>query len=53
MGNIHTKMEMFDPSHVRIYKKLLLITDPVIRVQMIQTLLAGSEYVQSARKAGI
>jgi len=53
MGNIHTKMEMFDPSHVRIYKKLLLISDPVTRVQMIQTLLAGSEYVQSARKAGI
>ena len=53
MGNIHTSLEMFDSSHVRIYKKLLLISDPVLRVQMIQTLLAGNEYVQSARKAGV
>jgi curved DNA-binding protein CbpA len=53
MGNTHTKLEIFDPSHVRIYKKLLLISDPIIRVQMIQTLLAGNEYVQSARTAGV
>lgn len=53
MGNIHTSLEMFDPSHVSIYKKLLQIGDPVTRVQMIQTLLAGSEYVQSARRAGV
>ena len=53
MGNIHTSLEMFEPSHVSIYKKLLQINDPVVRVQMIQTLLAGSEYVQSARRAGI
>lgn len=53
MGNIHTSLEMFDPSHVSIYKKLLKISDPVLRVNMIQTLLAGNEYAQSARKAGI
>ena len=53
MGNIHSSLEMFDPSHVSIYKKLLQIGDPVVRVQMIQTLLAGSEYVQSARRAGV
>jgi curved DNA-binding protein CbpA len=53
MGNIHTSLEMFDPSHVRIYKKLLQISDPGLRVNMIQTLLAGNEYVQSARKAGV
>ena len=53
MGNIHSSLEMFDPSHVSIYKKLLQIGDPVVRVQMIQTLLAGNEYVQSARRAGV
>jgi curved DNA-binding protein CbpA len=53
MGNIQSSLEMFDPSHVSIYKKLLQIGDPVTRVQMIQTLLAGSEYVQSARRAGV
>jgi len=53
MGNIHSSLEMFDQSHVRIYKKLLQISDPALRVNMIQTLLAGNEYVQSARKAGV
>ena len=53
MGNIHTSLEMFEPSHVSIYKKLLQINDPATRVQMIQTLLAGNEYVQSARRAGV
>ena len=53
MGNIHTSLEMFEPSHISIYKKLLQIKDPATRVQMIQTLLAGSEYVQSARRAGV
>uniref|UniRef100_A0A6C0K3S5 J domain-containing protein n=1 Tax=viral metagenome TaxID=1070528 RepID=A0A6C0K3S5_9ZZZZ len=53
MGNIHTTLEMFDPSHVSIYKKLLQISDPTIRVQMIQTLLSGNEYVQSARRSGV
>ena len=53
MGNTHSSLEIFDPSHVSIYKKLLQIGDPIVRVQMIQTLLAGSEYVQSARRAGV
>jgi len=53
MGNTHTTLEMFDPSHVSIYKKLLQISDPTIRVQMIQTLLSGNEYVQSARRSGV
>ena len=52
MGSSYSS-ETFDPSHVRIYQKLLHISSPHVRVQMIQTLLAGTEYVQSFRKAGI
>jgi len=53
MGNTHSSLEIFDPSHVNIYKKLLMIQDPNTRVKMIQTLLAGHEYVQAARLAGV
>jgi curved DNA-binding protein CbpA len=49
MGNAQS----FDASHVRIYQKLLHISSPQTRAQMIQTLLAGTEYVQSAKNAGI
>ena len=49
MGNAQS----FDSSHVRIYQKLLHISNPQTRVEMIKTLLAGAEYVQSAKKAGI
>ena len=53
MGNTHSSLEIFNPSHVKIYKKLLQIQDPSTRVQMIQTLLAGHEYVQAARLSGV
>ena len=53
MGNSQSSLEIFDPSHVTIYRKLLQIQDPQTRVKMIQTLLAGQEYVNSARVAGI
>jgi cell division septation protein DedD len=53
MGNTHTSLEIFDQSHVNIYKKLLQIQDPPTRVKMIQTLLAGQEYVNAARLAGV
>ena len=53
MGNTQTSLEIFDPSHINIYKKLLQIQDPPTRVKMIQTLLAGHEYVQAARVAGV
>lgn len=49
MGNAQS----FDASHVRIYQKLLHISSPQTRAHMIQTLLAGTEYVQSAKNAGI
>ena len=53
MGNIQANLNMFDPAHVRIYTNLLQIQSPKTRVGMIQTLLAGPEYVQSARQAGV
>jgi len=46
MGNV--------PSvHIRIYENVIQIRDPAKRMDMIQTLLAGPEYVQSAKKGGV
>lgn len=42
-----------DPSHVRIYQKLLALNSPATRVQMLETLMVAPEYVASARRAGI
>jgi curved DNA-binding protein CbpA len=50
MGNTSSSI---DPSHIRIYKNILAIKDPYTRVQMIQTVLAGPEYVASAKKHGV
>ena len=52
MGN-QVSIESFDPAHVRIYKNLLSIQSPGTRVQMIQTLLAGPEYVANFKRAGV
>lgn len=49
MGNITS----FPESHLRIYKNLLSIKSSQTRAEMIQTLLAGPEYVASFRSAGI
>lgn len=49
MGNTQS----YDPSHIRIYNNLLAMTNPATRIQMIETLMVGSEYVASARRAGI
>jgi curved DNA-binding protein CbpA len=49
MGNISS----VDQTHVSIYKKLLLIKNYKTRVQTIQTLLAGNEFVYSAKMTGI
>ena len=46
-------LEQFDPAHLRIYKNLLSIQSPGTRVQMIQTLLAGPEYVATFKRAGV
>ena len=52
MGNV-SSLEVFPPTHIRIYKNLLSIQSPRTRVEMIQTLLQGPEYVHSFRQAGI
>jgi curved DNA-binding protein CbpA len=52
MGN-HVSTNSFDPAHVRIYSNILHIQSPGTRVQMIQTLLAGPEYVASMKRAGV
>jgi len=52
MGNAQT-LQQTNPSHVRIYRDLLRIQNPVVRTEMIRTLLAGQEYVISARLAGV
>ena len=39
--------------HIRIYKNILGIQSPVTRLQMLETLLAGQEYVATAKRTGI
>lgn len=39
--------------HVRIYKNLLQIQSPATRIQMLETLLAGQEYVITAKVCGL
>jgi len=51
MGNINGTA--IPPSHVKIYNDLNAIQNPAIKVKMIQTLLAGQEYIQSAKQMGI
>ena len=46
-------LEAFDPAHVRIYKNILSIQNPSTKAQMIQTCLTGTEYVASAKRAGV
>jgi curved DNA-binding protein CbpA len=40
-------------AHVRIYRNLLQIQSPATRVQMIETLMSGQEYVGSAKASGL
>jgi curved DNA-binding protein CbpA len=40
-------------SHVRIYRNVLQIQSPATRLQMIETLLSGQEYVGSAKASGL
>lgn len=51
MGN--TSSQNINPAHVRIYVNLLSIQNVKTRAQMIQTLLAGSEYVLTAKQFGV
>ncbi len=52
MGN-QVSTNSFDTAHLRIYNNILHIKSPGTRVQMIQTLLAGPEYVASMKRAGV
>jgi curved DNA-binding protein CbpA len=52
MGNAGST-QTFDPVHLRIYKNILSLQSPGTRVQMIQTLLAGPEYVNSMKRGGV
>ena len=52
MGN-GVSIDAFDKAHVRIYTNLLQLKNPHLRVQMIQTCLAGPEYTQTAKRAGV
>lgn len=51
MGN--TNSQNVNPAHLRIYVNILSIKNPQTRAQMIQTVLAGSEYVITAKRLGV
>lgn len=54
MGNKFTMaIGPIPEAHVRIYKNIIQIQSPVTRVQMLETLLAGQEYVATAKQAGL
>ena len=52
MGN-GVSIDAFDPAHVRIYSNILQLKNASLRTQMIQTCLAGPEYIQTAKRAGV
>ncbi len=52
MGNGQS-LESYDPAHIRIYRNILSIHSQTVRVQMIQTALAGPEYVNTAKRLGV
>ncbi len=39
--------------HIALYSKILKIKSPTVRVQMLQQILSGPEYVAAARQAGV
>ena len=43
----------FDPRYVRIWENISTIRSPQARIKMIETLLAGPEYIQAAKVAGV
>ena len=53
MGQGVSSLNNFEPSHVRIYKSILQIENPQTRLKMIQTVIQGPEYIQSAKAAGV
>lgn len=52
-NNFSTAVGPIPEAHIRIYKNVLQIQSPQTRVKMLETLLAGQEYVATAKQAGI
>jgi hypothetical protein len=50
MGAVQSTM---DPRHVRIWQNLSGLESTTARIQMIETLLEGQEYIVSAKRAGL
>ena len=50
---VNISTEAFDPAHVRIYSNILQIQNHATRAQMIQTCLAGHEFIGTAKRAGL
>lgn len=50
MGNIASS---FDPRYVRIWHNLATLQSNETRISMLETLMAGPEYVAAAKKAGV
>lgn len=53
MGNNLSLAAQIPEAHVRIYKNILQIQSPQTRLQMLETVLSGAEYVASVKQAGI
>ena len=53
MGNNHSLAAHIPDAHVRIYRNILQIQSPHTRLQMLETLLSGQEYVASVKQAGL
>lgn len=52
-NNLSLAAGQIPESHVRIYKNILHLQSHATRVQMIETLLAGQEYVTTAKQTGL
>lgn len=53
MGNNFSLATQIPEAHVRIYRNILQLQSPQTRLQMLETLLSGQEYVSSIKQAGI
>jgi curved DNA-binding protein CbpA len=53
MGNNLSLATQVPEAHVRIYKNILQIQSPQTRLQMLETVLSGPEYVASVKQAGL
>jgi curved DNA-binding protein CbpA len=53
MGNNLSLAAHIPDAHVRIYRNILQIQSPTTRLQMLETLLSGQEYVASVKQAGL